>query len=310
MSSAWDMAGLLPVAPPEDMGAGDVVVTGQGTYWECGLTDWHLMLGWFAGPGTLLRYPDTRAPWWQVTETDAAGDRRTSERRFTDEEQREHDAEINELLQERGIPDRPGGFRWFQLVPPGGTGRDVTAAYTRVQSELPERYDVARETAYTRAAIEELYGLPVTPPPPIPPEAWEPEPEDPHDAERRRTEEAQVAEAMTGPPGAVPILGCRDLQRTLRFYAALDFEAEELAGYAILRNGTTELHISRHTGATPGACLIRIPDAAALWHRIQGRDGLEPLDAGNPGMVQFTLRDPDGNYLRFISGRVGLASGS
>jgi hypothetical protein len=31
------------------------------------------------------------------------------------------------------------------------------AAYYRVQDEMPPRYDVARETSYARAAVEELH---------------------------------------------------------------------------------------------------------------------------------------------------------
>ncbi len=303
MTSAWDAAGTLSVRPPDDLDDHDVVVTDQGTYWECGHTDWHLMLGWFAGPENLMRYPDDREQWWTVTETDASGARRVPRRRAGDDEVRDGDEEVNQLLRERGIPGRPSGFRWFQLVPPGGSGRDVVAAYIRAQSALPTEYNVVWETAYARAAVEELYGLPVTPPPPIPPEAWETPPEDPRSAARRRAEGAREAELMTGPPGAVPILRCRNLDRSVRFYAALGFRADVLTGYAVLRDGTTELHISETGNANPGGCLIRIADASAMWQRLQDREMLGPLIEDNPGMVSFTLLDPDRNHLIFVSGR-------
>jgi hypothetical protein len=45
------------------------------------------MLGWFAGPETLMRYPDNREQRWTVTETDATDDRQISQRRVSDEEQ-------------------------------------------------------------------------------------------------------------------------------------------------------------------------------------------------------------------------------
>lgn len=302
MTSAWDTAGMLSVRPPDDLDHHDVVVTDQGTYWECGFTDWHLMLGWFAGPATLLRYPDDRQHWSTITREDAAGNRQISQQPVGDEERREVERDISQLLRERGLPEPPSGFRWFQLVPPGGTGRDVVAAYVRVQHALPRRYDVVLETAYARAAIEELYGLPVTPPPTIPPQAWEPLPEDPQSADRRRAEQARTVELLSGPPGAVAILPCRHLRRSLDFYATLGFQAEELAGYAVLRNGATELHLSRRSNISSGACLIRVPDAAELWQRQQGRHPLGPLDSDNPGMVSFTLLDPDGNHLRFVSG--------
>ncbi|WP_433824445.1 DUF5956 family protein [Actinoplanes sp. CA-015351] len=301
MTSAWENAGMLPFGPPDDLAEGDVVVTDQGTYWECGSTDWHLMLGWFAGPDTLRRWPDDRVRFWTVIEEDAAGNRQVSQQPVTGSELAGDDDEATVLLAERGIPALPGGFRWFQLVPPGRTGGDVVAAYRRVQRELPQRYDMALETAYARAAVEELYGLPVTPPPPIPASWWEPEPENPRHTARMRAEHARQAELLSGPPGAVPILRCRDLRRSLAFYATLGFRGEELSGYAVLRHPAAELHLSETSDVSPGGCLIRVPDAAALWHSLDGRLTLGPLDHDNPGMATFTLLDPDNNHLRVVS---------
>jgi hypothetical protein len=96
MTSAWDSAGMLPVRPPDDLDGHDVVVTDRGTYWECGLSDWHLMLGWFAGPDTLMRCPDDREQWWTVIEEDAAGNRRVSRQPAG------ADDEIDDFLRERG----------------------------------------------------------------------------------------------------------------------------------------------------------------------------------------------------------------
>ena len=169
----------------------------------------------------------------------------------------------------------------------------MVAAYLRVQRELPGRYDLARETAYARAAVEALYGRPVTPPPP----------EDPRPAAGHGAEPARAAELMAGAPGAVPILRCRELRRSLRFYAALGFRAEELAGYAVLRTDTTELHLSESSAGTPGGCLLRVPDATSLWQQLQGQEMLGPLEDDLPGMVSFTLLDPDNNHLMVVSGR-------
>jgi hypothetical protein len=234
---------------------------------------------------------------------DASGNRQVSQRLVTDEELREAHDDVNGLLGEREIPAFPRGFRWFQLVPPGGTGRDVVKTYGRVQGELPVRHDLVLETAYTRAAIEELYGLPVTPPPPIPAEAWETLPDDQQSDVRQRAEQARAAGLMAGAPGAVPILRCRTLRRSLPFYATLGFRAEDLDGYAVLRNGTTELHISRGNAGAPGGCLIRVPDATALWQQLQGLEMLGPLENDNPGITTFTLLDPDNNRLIFLSRR-------
>ncbi|MBB2947070.1 hypothetical protein FB565_006838 [Actinoplanes lutulentus] len=301
MTSAWETAALLPVRPPDELAHGDVVVTGQGTYWECGSADWHLMLGWFAGPATLRRWPDDREQSWTVIEEDAAGNRQVSQRLVTSAERADEDNEINQLLAERGIPARPGGFRWFQLVPPDKTGSDVVAAYMRVQRELHRCHDMELETAYARAAVEELYGLPVTPPPPIPASLRQPAPENPRHTARIQAEQVRQASLLPGAPGAVPILRCRDLRRSLAFYATLGFRGEELSGYAVLRHPTAELHLSETSNASPGGCLIRVPDAAALWHSLDGQPTLGPIEDDNPGMVTFTLLDPDHNQLLFVS---------
>ncbi len=303
MTSAWDTAGLLPVRPPDDLDDSDVIVTDWGTYWECGFSGWQMMLGWFAGPATLLRYPDEREQFSTVVTRDRAGRRQISRRPMTDEERRADALDVEEQLRARGLPVPPDGFRWFQLVPADGDGRDVRDAFFQVQRSLPERYDLDRETAYARAAVEQLYGLPVTAPPPIPPSAWEPEPVDEQTLASRRKEDSEAAALLPGPPGAVPILRCRNLQRSLPFYAALGFRGQELAGYAVLRHETTELHLSRTSDLAPGGCLIRVPDAGALWQSLNEQPTLGPLDETNPEMATFTVLDPDHNHLIFVSRR-------
>jgi hypothetical protein len=94
---------------------------------------------------------------------------------------------------------------------------------------------------------------------------------------------------MAGPPGAVPILRCRILRRSLPFYATLGFQPENLDGYAVLRNGTTELHISQGNAAGPGTCLIRVPDATALWHQLQDLETLGPLERQPRNVVHPSL---------------------
>ncbi|MEN3616087.1 hypothetical protein AAH979_42285 [Plantactinospora sp. ZYX-F-223] len=99
----------------------------------------------------------------------------------------------------------------------------------------------------------------------------------------------------------MPILQCHQLSRSLPFYATLGFQAEELPGYAVLRNGPTELHLFPTIHASPGGCLLRITDAPELRKRLRGQDMLGPLDDTVPGMMSFQLTDPDGNHLIFVS---------
>ena len=83
---------------------------------------------------------------------------------------------------------------------------------------------------------------------------------------------------------------------------ALGFQAEDLDGYAVLRDGTTE-HLWQASYASSGGCQVRVPDAAALWQELQGQEVLGPLDDDNPAMLSFAVLGPDRNHLVFLSGR-------
>ncbi|GLY06716.1 hypothetical protein Acsp01_70950 [Actinoplanes sp. NBRC 101535] len=297
MIASWDDAGTLPVRPPGTLDDHDVVVTGQGRYWECGDSDTHLMLGWFAGPETLLRYPDDREQWATVIREPGTGAREVTQEPLSEDDLRQLRDDTDEYLAEYGIPPVPPGFRWFQRVPPDGTGRDVLAAFVRAQGELPPRLDPAVAAAHIRAAVQALYGLPVTPPPPIQPSA-----ENPRRPARRFAVETRAVELLTGPAGAIPILSTRDLDRSLAFYGRLGFRGEQLPGYAVLTQEDTELHISGTSRHSPTGCLLRVDDAAARWEQLRDEPTLGTLEDDVPGMLTFVLLDPDGNHLRFVSG--------
>jgi hypothetical protein len=315
----WSAAPLLPFAPPENMDDDDVLVTDDGRYFECGLSDWHLLIGWLAGPGTLRRWPDDREQWWTVECSTPDGGRETSRRRETAEERRELDEMTHEYLAEHGVPNQPAGYRWFQRLPGGRTGTDVLDAAGRVGMELPGHLHGAPTVPFLRAAVQRVYGLPVTEPEPLPPEAWDPEPEDPRMAARKHAERARVAALMTTPPELpddddpadpwgppVPMLQSRDLERTARFYVRLGFETTDLGGYGVLRRGALELHVDRTHQPARGACLIRVADARHLWHDLRAHDvsRLGGLEEDNPHMVSFVLHDPDGNRLLFVGPRL------
>jgi hypothetical protein len=318
-SSGWHLAGMLPFAPPDTLDDHDVLDTGRGRYWECGLSDWHLLAGWLAGPETLMRFPDHREHWITehcITET---GDVEVSRRLETAEERQERDDWTNEHLRDLGLPERPNGYRWFQRVPDGLTGRDVLAAAGRAQAELPDGLAMRLTVPFIRAAVQQVYGLPVTPPPPLPAEAWTPQEVNPRvgadvRADRQRTAQllsaplsgpAHRSDIVDPPLSAVPILRCARLERSLRFYALLGFDAEELAGYAVLRCGDVTLHLRRTTDVVPGGCHFHVADAARLWRQLrdQGVPMLGRLDETNEHLSTFVLLDPDNNCLRFASPR-------
>jgi hypothetical protein len=316
----WSQAPLLPFAPPDDLDDHHVLVTDDGRYFECGRSDLHLLIGWLAGPDTLRRWPDDREQWWTVECGTADGGRETSRRLETGEERRELDEMTNAYLTEHGLPELPGGFRWFQVLPDGRTGCDVLEAAGHAQMRLPDNLHGVPTVPFLRAAIQRVYGLPVTEPEPLPPGAWDPEPEDPRTAALMHAEHARTAALLATPPNLpddpadpwhppVPILQSRNLERTARFYLRLGFETTDLRGYAVLRRGALELHVSRTHRPVSSACLIRVADAAHLWHDLRAHavPGLDPLERDNPLMVTFVLRDPDGNHLRFVSPRRSAA---
>jgi len=112
---------------------------------------------------------------------------------------------------------------------------------------------------------------------------------------------------------AIPILPCRDLDRTLAFYGALgfslDFEQLEPAPYAIVSFDEAELHFFVRPELEPPSVIsggyLRIENADAIhraWSRLglpaSGAPSLGPIDDREWGMREFELVDPDGNRLR------------
>jgi hypothetical protein len=121
----WGTVVLLPVTPPSDLAEDDVLGVGKRQYWECGYSGWHLMLGWLAGPETLMRAPDNRDHYWDVEEQTSSGSR-TLRMAMSPDDQRELEDDRNDYLREVGLPaDRPHGYRWFQVLPDGLTAGDV-----------------------------------------------------------------------------------------------------------------------------------------------------------------------------------------
>jgi catechol 2,3-dioxygenase-like lactoylglutathione lyase family enzyme len=114
---------------------------------------------------------------------------------------------------------------------------------------------------------------------------------------------------------AVPILPSRDLEETLRFYAALGFESRgatpEKYGYVVLGRGSIELHFYDEPTVDPlttsSSCYLHVSDADEL-HAEWQRTGVEhdqatgsrlvaPWDT-DYGLREFALVDKSGNLVR------------
>ncbi|MEU7905010.1 DUF5956 family protein [Actinoplanes sp. NPDC049118] len=159
LPNAWETAPALQDPPPDDLPEEEPFRTATASYWECGYSGWHLALAWLAGPATIVRYPDTREHYWDVTEYPDDGTRR-HRRRLTEAESAEIDEDWNGYLRDVGIPDRrPGGYRWFQLLPEGRRPADVSAAAHQAinDSGLPAAHHPREAIPFVRRAIEQLY---------------------------------------------------------------------------------------------------------------------------------------------------------
>lgn len=112
---------------------------------------------------------------------------------------------------------------------------------------------------------------------------------------------------------AAPVLPCRDLDATIRFYGALGFhlvyEQAEPSPYAILELHGVELHFFVHAELVPersiAACYLRVDDVGrvfAAWSKLglpaTGIPRLEPPVERPSGMRELLLVDPDGTEVR------------
>jgi catechol 2,3-dioxygenase-like lactoylglutathione lyase family enzyme len=115
---------------------------------------------------------------------------------------------------------------------------------------------------------------------------------------------------------SIPMLPCRDLEATRRFYSALGFERVTIKfgadRYLILVRRTIELHFFVMPDLAPSSsmhsCYIRVLDADAFYRDFQtrglpaeGTPSLGAIEDREWGMREFHLLDADSNLLRIGS---------
>ncbi|MBB4762500.1 hypothetical protein BJ971_003056 [Actinoplanes digitatis] len=79
-----------------------------------------MFIAWLAGPENIVRYPEDRPQFWDVTVPIPQG-HATHRQPETPDQAEMFDESVNSYLRDAGVPERPGGYRWFQVLPPGIT---------------------------------------------------------------------------------------------------------------------------------------------------------------------------------------------
>ena len=112
----WNQVRILQTRPPDVEDIYDTVEIGEVRYWECGNSGWHMLVAWLAGPQSIVCYPEDRPQVWEH-EHDYNAETRSFSAAETAEERELADDGINAYLRDSGLPERPGGYRWFQVLP-------------------------------------------------------------------------------------------------------------------------------------------------------------------------------------------------
>lgn len=117
----------------------------------------------------------------------------------------------------------------------------------------------------------------------------------------------------------IPVLPCRSITETLRFYRALGFEVtyqqEQPSGYAVVQRGDVRLDFfvlpTLEPARSYATCYVLTPDVDALrstfvdglrsWLGIVPTEGIpriSPIEEAPYGVRQFVITDPAGNTVR------------
>lgn len=114
-----------------------------------------------------------------------------------------------------------------------------------------------------------------------------------------------MTDAEADPARCIPVLASLNIAETLGFYDRyLGFTGEAIGDYALLRRDAMEVHVwlapdPIHPQNT--SCYIRGGQVAALFREYRARDvpGLSPFALRPWNMLEFYIKDPHGNLLRF-----------
>lgn len=123
----WEHVRLLTARPPDTEDVyGTVEVDGR-RYWECGHSGWHMLIAWLAGQHTLARYPEDRPQYWRHTNNYGRPGVVSKELETAELKEIANDS-VNDYLIDAGLPKRPSGYRWFQVLPPNVDASELTAS--------------------------------------------------------------------------------------------------------------------------------------------------------------------------------------
>jgi predicted enzyme related to lactoylglutathione lyase len=104
----------------------------------------------------------------------------------------------------------------------------------------------------------------------------------------------------------IPVLPAINIEETIMFYETkLGFRATDKGGYAILKKGNSELHFFLCTDKNlcqNAVCYIKVSDIESLYIELSAFNLISltgRLEDKPRGMKEFSIRDNNGNLLRF-----------
>jgi hypothetical protein len=89
-----------------------------------------MLVAWLVGSQSIVCYPEDRPQMWDHAD-DNKGEVRTSSEVETAEERGLVDEGVNAYLRDAGLPERPNGYRWFQVLPAKLNAFQLTAAVNK-----------------------------------------------------------------------------------------------------------------------------------------------------------------------------------
>ncbi|MGC4104583.1 VOC family protein [Ferruginibacter sp.] len=105
----------------------------------------------------------------------------------------------------------------------------------------------------------------------------------------------------------IPVLPALNIQDTIMFYESkLGFKAFDQGGYVVMKKDHTELHFFQSSNkqlCENSCCFIKVSDIECFYTELSALEIIHlkgKLEDKPRGIKEFSIRDNNGNLLRFI----------